>query len=106
MVATDAMADRRRDIWGSLVQYSRHLQSSIHGLRERGGANRLHGKHAWHTVDKAQFFEEYKALPHAEEIGARPSRHKDGGRGLPVELLTDLKGRRLIAIGLIGLQRM
>src|SRR6266571_7866960 len=103
MVATDTMADWWRQVRFSPLQHSRDCLVSFPRGYQRGGPNRLDGKHTRKLVNKSQFFEEHKALPQPKQVRPRAGRHKDGGGRFPAKLLADLKGGGLIAIGLVGL---
>src|SRR6266699_716704 len=103
MIATDAVAYVRRQVWFGPLQHSRDCLVSFPRGYQRGSPNRLDGKHAWKRVNKSQFFEEHKPLPQSKQVRPRAGWHKDGGGRSPAKLLADLKGGGLIAIALIGL---
>src|SRR5581483_4315318 len=102
----DPVADGRCEVWSALLQYGWSLQMVLPGMRQRRGPLWLHGEHTRQRLNKAQFFELDKALPETIEIGARPGRHEDSRRRLPVELFADLEGGRFITVALIGLKGM
>ena len=76
--------------------------TALVGAHQGIGADRLDRDHARHPGREAEAVELVEPLPDPEEIRACPGGHDDILRRIPAELLGDLEGRGLVALGLVG----